>query len=83
LRKLHVQRSTGRSGCPRNLRTVFKTNVKWEPDGVRNASNKLSTGAGEIVRVKITVAFETLFGGPTKLMSEWTTTGPQCAAPEL
>jgi hypothetical protein len=59
-----------------NLRTAFKTDMKSEPEGVRNEKNQLKTGAGEIAWVKITPIFETLLNGPAKLMSEWMDPSP-------
>jgi hypothetical protein len=37
-----------------DLKTPFKTNVKLEPEGVRNAKNQLRTGAKKIECMKIT-----------------------------
>jgi hypothetical protein len=54
-----------------NLKTDFKTDVKSEPEGVRNAKNQLRTGAGEIDRVKIGPTFKTPLDGSDNLMSEW------------
>jgi hypothetical protein len=51
------------SDVRRNLQTSFQTNVKAEPEGVKNARNELRTGAGEIGRVKVTPTFGTEFDG--------------------
>ena len=63
--------SSRRSVCDvrRSLRTEFKTNVKSEAEGVRNARKQRRTCAGEIECMKITPTCTDSLDGPGNLVS--------------
>ena len=58
------------SGCRKYSRDSFCDNGEIRARRRQDARSQLSTGAGEIGRMKITPTFETRGDGPAKLMSE-------------